>query len=101
MQYYRISFVDEPNSLYLSIYPHRKTEPIRVELKKTRDIIREEQRIRAEEEAEKERKRRESEENERFRRAALAMETEAKPGMVWNPTTREYQALNTDESWRD
>jgi hypothetical protein len=36
-----------------------------------------------------------------FRAAALAKETEAKPGMVWNPTTREYQALNTDESWRD
>jgi CID domain len=47
------------------------------------------------------RKKQEQEENERFRRAALAKETEAKPGMVWNPTTREYQSLNTDESWRD
>lgn len=52
-------------------------------------------------EEERERKRREEEENERFRKAALSKETEAKPGMVWNPSTREYQALNTDESWRD
>lgn len=36
-----------------------------------------------------------------FQAAALAKETEAKPGMVWNPTTREYQTLDTDESWRD
>lgn len=41
------------------------------------------------------------EEEQKFREAALAKETEAKPGMVWNPSTREYQALNTDESWRD
>jgi hypothetical protein len=45
--------------------------------------------------------RRRHEEDQRFREAALAKETEAKPGMVWNPTTREYQALNTDEAWRD
>lgn len=50
---------------------------------------------------ERERIRREEEEAERFRKAALAKETEAKPGMVWNPSTREYQSLNTDESWRD
>lgn len=49
----------------------------------------------------KERERKEQEENEKFRQAALSKETEAKPGMVWNPSTREYQALNTDESWRD
>jgi hypothetical protein len=53
------------------------------------------------EEEERERKRREEEAEEKFRQAALAKETEAKPGMVWNPTTREYQALNTDEAWRD
>lgn len=76
-------------------------QPIHAELKKMRAIIREEEARKAELEAERERKRKEAEENERFRRAALAMETEAKPGMVWNPTTREYQALNTDESWRD
>jgi CID domain len=46
-------------------------------------------------------KEREAAEAAAFRAAALAKETEAKPGMVWNPTTREYQALNTDESWRD
>ena len=55
----------------------------------------------AAEAAERERKRKEEEENEKFRKAALAKQTEARPGMVWNPSTREYQALNTDESWRD
>jgi len=61
----------------------------------------EEERKQRHAEEERERKRREEEENERFRKAALSKETEAKPGMVWNPSTREYQALNTDESWRD
>jgi hypothetical protein len=26
---------------------------------------------------------------------------ESRPGMVWNPQTREYQYVDTDESWRD
>jgi hypothetical protein len=33
--------------------------------------------------------------------ASLAKQEEAKPGMVWNKATLEYQYLNTDESWRD
>jgi len=70
-------------------------------IRMARDILVAEERKRQEQEAERERKRKEEEENEKFRKAALAKETEAKPGMVWNPATREYMALNTDESWRD
>ena len=62
--------------------------------------VAEEQRIQAQQMA-MERKRKEEEEQEKFRQAALAKETEAKPNMVWNPSTREYQYLNTDESWRE
>jgi hypothetical protein len=43
----------------------------------------------------------EKDEQEKFRQAALAKETESKPGMVWNPVAREYQNINTDETWRD
>ena len=27
--------------------------------------------------------------------------TEARPGMVWNQQMREYQYIDTEESWRD
>jgi hypothetical protein len=60
-----------------------------------------EERRRQQEQEELARKKREKEEQERFKKAALKKETEAKPGMVWNPSTREYQELNTDESWRE
>jgi hypothetical protein len=76
-------------------------QPFHAILQSTRNQIQEEEREKAIAAAEAERKRKEAEEIEKFRQAALAKETEAKPGMVWNPTTREYQALNTDESWRD
>lgn len=66
-----------------------------------RDNRREEERQRQLQQEAIEQKRREQEEEERFRRAALSKETEAKPGMVWNPSTREYQALDTNESWRE
>lgn len=58
---------------------------------------------RRQEQAREEAKRRrlEKEEEARFRQAALSKETEGKPGMVWNPVSREYQPINTDESWRD
>jgi hypothetical protein len=42
--------------------------------------------------------------DERERREMLesAMkEPEAKPGMIWNPVAREYQYIDTNESWRD
>lgn len=68
---------------------------------KARDTRVAEERRRQAELQEMERKRKEEEEQEQFRQAALAKETEAKPNMVWNPSTREYQYLNTDESWRE
>jgi CID domain len=43
----------------------------------------------------------EEEERKRLLEASLAKQEEAKPGMVWNKATLEYQYLNTDESWRD
>ena len=52
-------------------------------------------------ERERERLQQEQRELKAFARVALSKEKEAKPGMVWNPSTREYQVLNTDESWRD
>jgi hypothetical protein len=43
----------------------------------------------------------EEEERKKFLESAMKKETEAKPGMVWNKATGEYQYLHTDESWRD
>lgn len=75
--------------------------PIHAEIRKARDSSRAEEQRKQAEEAERERKRREAEETEKFRRAALQKKTEGGKGLVWNPATREYQELNTDESWRD
>jgi hypothetical protein len=79
----------------------RQFMPIGQQLQATRKVMQQEQQRLNEINAEKLRRQKEEEENEKFKRDILAMQTEAKPGMVWNPTTREYQALNTDESWRD
>jgi hypothetical protein len=68
---------------------------------KARDIRLEEEAKERQAKEKRARKREEAEESERFRQAAMSKETEAKPGMVWNPVTREYQALNTEETWRD
>ena len=53
------------------------------------------------EQEELEKRRREEEERKKFMESAMKKETEAKPGMVWNRATGEYQYLKTDESWRD
>lgn len=49
---------------------------------------------------------REKAEKEEVKRSLEKMQkqssiTEAKPGMVWNKQLREYQYLDTEESWRD
>jgi hypothetical protein len=75
--------------------------PVHVEIRKARDLRRAQEQRRQEEEAERERNRKEQEEAERFRRAALQRQTEGGVGLVWNPSTREYQEVNTEESWRD
>lgn len=76
-------------------------QPIHQRIRNARDIRLGEERQRREEEERIARKKREEEENEKFRKAALEKQTEAKPGMVWNPVTREYEMLNTNEDWRD
>lgn len=50
---------------------------------------------------EQERKKKEEEERKKFMEIAMAKQTEAEPGMVWNKATGEYQFRDTDESWRD
>jgi hypothetical protein len=90
-----IRFSDE---LELKLQSFQKIHPAVVDAHESR-LAEEAQRVQAEEE--KERRLQEQEEAEKFRAAALSKELEAKPGMVWNPVTREYQARNTDESWRD
>lgn len=76
-------------------------QTVHTELKKARDVRRVEEEQRMEQKAEQERKKREQQEAERFREETLKRETEQKAGMVWNPVTREYQTLDTNESWRD
>lgn len=60
-----------------------------------------EEELKRAQEEEEERKRKEEAERLKFLESALNKETEAKPGMVWNRATQEYQYLNTEESWRD
>jgi hypothetical protein len=52
-------------------------------------------------EEEMKKKREEEEERKKFMESAMAKQTEAQPGMVWNKATGEYQFLNQDETWRD
>jgi len=62
--------------------------------------LREEERRRKEQE-ELRKKEEEEEDRKKFMESAMAKQTEAKPGMVWNKAAGEYQYLNQDESWRD
>jgi hypothetical protein len=74
---------------------------IRPAIKDAHDkLVHEEQQV-AMAQIEQERIRQEQEEAEQFRQEALKRETEAREGMVWNPTTGEYQTLDTTEAWRD
>jgi len=50
---------------------------------------------------EEENKKKEVEDRKKFMEIAMAKQTEAKPGMVWNKAAGEYQYRSTDESWRD
>ena len=79
----------------------RQLQPVHAVLVAARAQFRAQQQEQQRRQQEREQQERDQQDLERFRKAALAKETEAKPGMVWNPTTREYQSLNTDESWRD
>ncbi|GKY99962.1 hypothetical protein MPSEU_000949800 [Mayamaea pseudoterrestris] len=90
--------LDFCDRLEQKIISYQKIQP---QIRKARSIRREEERVKKEKEDAEERKRREEEDAERFRQAALKRETEEKPGMIWNPASREYQVIQTDESWRD
>eukprot|EP00521_Asterionellopsis_glacialis_P006274 CAMPEP_0195281208 /NCGR_PEP_ID=MMETSP0707-20130614/620_1 /TAXON_ID=33640 /ORGANISM="Asterionellopsis glacialis, Strain CCMP134" /LENGTH=441 /DNA_ID=CAMNT_0040340075 /DNA_START=2085 /DNA_END=3410 /DNA_ORIENTATION=- len=74
---------------------------IHAQAKKSRDIRREKYALQQRKAAAEEKIRQEEEERRRLILEATKKETEEKPGMVWNSATREYQYLNTDESWRD
>lgn len=50
---------------------------------------------------EQEKKKKEEEDRKKFMEIAMAKQTEAEPGMVWNKAAGEYQYRSTDESWRD
>ncbi|KAG7348057.1 RNA polymerase II-binding domain containing protein [Nitzschia inconspicua] len=69
--------------------------------KEARDKRLKEEEQRRIKEEELRRKREEEEERKKFMESAMAKQTEAQPGMVWNKATGEYQYLNQDESWRD
>jgi hypothetical protein len=43
----------------------------------------------------------ELEERKKLLEAAMKKQDVAEEGMVWNPTTQEYQYLNTNEDWRN
>lgn len=69
--------------------------------KEARDRRLEEEARRLEQEEALRRRQLEEEERKRFMESAMARQTEAQPGMVWNRATGEYQHLNQEESWRD
>ena len=69
--------------------------------KEARDRRLKEEAARLEKEEELKEKKREEEERQKFMKSAMARQTEAQPGMVWNRATGEYQHLNQEESWRD
>jgi hypothetical protein len=69
-------------------------QKIQMEIRKARDIRREEERIKREKEEEEERQRREKEESEKFRQAALQRQTEEKPGYVLTACECEFVGAN-------
>lgn len=76
-------------------------EPIHVVAKAAREERLADDARRLREQEELERKKQEEEERKEFMEIAMAKVTEAKPGMIWNKATGEYQYRDTDESWRD
>ena len=79
----------------------KKFEAIHGVAKAAREERLEEETRRQREQEELEKKKKEAEERKKFMEIAMSKVTEAKPGMVWNKATGEYQYRDTDESWRD
>jgi hypothetical protein len=83
-------------SVQLTLFQH-----VHKPAKEARDGRLKEEEIRRIQEEEMKKKREEEEERKKFMESAMAKQTEAQPGMVWNKATGEYQYLNQDETWRD
>jgi hypothetical protein len=76
-------------------------QQIQARARAARDRRLQEEAVRRREQEEQQKKQQEEEDRRKFMEAAMAKQTEAKEGMVWNRATGEYQYLNQDESWRD
>ena len=79
----------------------KKFEPIHTVSKAAREVRLADEARRQREMEEEEKKKKEVEDRKKFMEIAMAKQTEAEPGMVWNKAAGEYQYRSTDESWRD
>ena len=79
----------------------KKFEPIHTVTKAAREVRLADEARRQREMEEEEKKKKEVEDRKKFMEIAMAKQTEAEPGMVWNKAAGEYQYRSTDESWRD
>jgi hypothetical protein len=79
----------------------KKVEPLHGVAKAAREERLTEEARRQREMEELEKKKKEVEDRKKFMEIAMAKQTEAEPGMVWNKAAGEYQYRSTDESWRD
>jgi uncharacterized protein with von Willebrand factor type A (vWA) domain len=79
----------------------KKFEPLHIVAKATREELLAEEARRLHEMEEREKMNKEVEDRKKFMEIAMAKQTEAEPGMVWNKDAGEYQYRSTDESWRD
>jgi len=79
----------------------RNLIPVHAQAKKARDEHRARQLIAEQKAAEERQRQQELEERKKLLEAAMKKQDVAEEGMVWNPTTQEYQYLNTNEDWRN
>ena len=79
----------------------KKFEPIHAVTKAAREERLADEARRQRQMEEEEKKKKEVEDRKKFMEIAMAKQTEAEPGMVWNKAAGEYQYRSTDESWRD
>ena len=75
--------------------------PVHHKARLARDERRATEAVAAQKSAEERYRRQELEERKKLLEAAMKKQDVAEEGMVWNPTTQEYQYLNTNEDWRN
>jgi hypothetical protein len=75
--------------------------PFHAKAKLARDERRAKEQIAAAKANEERQRLQELEERKKLLEAAMKKQDVAEEGMVWNPTTQEYQYLNTNEDWRN